>query len=277
VVEKEIKMKYAGLLLGCLIVIASSALHTTAQQLVAEPVKVTTLAINARKSLTSQTIVQVENVTNKPIEYLTIEARLPSATAPFMLAYGEQPGKPATNGVKALQPGAKINLSVDQHACELTKQRLLKINARSLAGNHANVKINGAIFNDQTAWFDGLPHVMEPNNPLHWNVVRDTSQNDSPVFSFLKAGFRENNASANYDQCWDRVGTQFVNCCGLQQASAILVQVFGGIFEPFEMETECCTWTKAVGCSSPALVTLTQMDADGDGSIRIYPRHPRLI
>ena len=261
-------MKYAGLLLGCLIVITSSALqampqsrNTVVPQLVAEPIKVTTPSINVSKNrsanaLISQPIVQVENTSNKPIQYLTIEAKLPGVTDPFMLAYGEQPGKPAANAVALLQPGAKINLSVDQHACDLIKKRLLEINARSLAGNHATIKINGVIFNDQTAWFDGLPHVMEPNNPLQWNVVRSTTAaatpNDSPMFSFLKVGFKENNnARPNYDLCWDRVGTQFVNCCGFQQASAILVQVFGGIFEPFEMETECCTWTKAVGCSNP--------------------------
>jgi len=242
-------MKHVGLLLGSLILIASSALHATAQQLVAEPLKVTTPALDARRSLTHQTIVEIENITNKPIEYLTIEVKLPGVTAPFMLAYGAQPGKSAANGVKALQPGAKINLSVDQHACELTQKRLLAVKARSRAGNHATTMINGVLFNDQTAWFDGLPHVMEPNNPLRWNVVQDTSQNDSPMFSFLKAGFwKDNNASP--DLCWKRTGTQFVDCCGLQQASAIMVQVFGGILEPFQMETECCSWTKAVGCST---------------------------
>lgn len=243
-------MKHVGLLLGSLMLIASSALHATAQQLVAEPLKVTTPALDARKSLKSQTIVQVENITNKPIEYLTIEVKLPGVSAPFLLAYGEQPGNSVAHNVKTLPPAAKINLSVDQHACELTRKSLT--NVRSRSGNHATAKINGVIFNDETAWFDGLPHVMEPNNPLQWNVVRSTSQNDSAMFGFLKVGFRKNNnASSNYDLCWDRIGTQFVNCCGLQQASAILVQAFGGIYEPFDMETECCTWTKAVGCSNP--------------------------
>ncbi len=240
-------MKHIGLLLGSLILIASSALLATAQRLVAEPIKVTTPIIDARKSLATQAIVQVTNITNKPIEYLTIEVKLPGATAPFMLAYGVQPGTPVANGVKALQPGAQINLSVDQHACEVTRKGLLEINPRSLSGSRATAKINGVIFNDQTAWFDGLPHVMEPNNPLQWNVVRSTSQNN---LQFLKVGFRENNASSSYDQCWDRIGTQIVDCCGLRQFSAILVQQFGGIYEPFEMQTECCTWTKAVGCSS---------------------------
>lgn len=260
-------MKQLSLLLGCLILIASSTLEAMAQsrtrvpQVVAEPIKVTTLIINEGKSRdtswVSQPIVQIENISKKPIEYLMIEATLPGVTAPFMLAYGHVPGKPATGTVGPLQPGAKIYLSVDDHACEWTTKRLLEIDARSLSGKLATARINGVVFTDQTAWFDGLPHVMEPNNPLRWNIVRSTTAlelNSSPVFSFLKAGYRGSNSFApNPQMCWDRLGTEFIDCCGFQQPSAILVQVFGGIFQPEPMSSECepgvfCEWTKAVGC-----------------------------
>src|SRR5215213_313551 len=261
-------MKHARLLLGCLIVITSSALqampqsrtrNTVVPQLVTNPIRVTTPAINAPKSRSNgwitQTIVQVENVSNKPIEYLTIEATLPGVTEPFMLAYGQQPGKPAVNNVTPLQPGAKIDLRVDYHTCELSQRRLLAIAARSLAGNHATARINGVIFNDRTAWFDGLPHVMEPNNPLRWTIVRSTSAvtpNELPMFGFLKVGFRENNnPKPSYDLCWERWGTEWVDCCGLQRSSAILVQAFGGIWEPLQMGNECCQWIKQVDCSNP--------------------------
>ena len=257
-------MKKLGLLLGCLILITSSALQAMAQsrarlpQLVAEPIKVTTPPISARnRSWITQPIVQIENTSKKPIEYLMIEATLPGVKAPFMLAYGLIPGKPATNSAGPIKPGAKIDLTVDHHACEWTTKRLLEIDPRSLAGKQAATRINGVVFNDQTAWFDGLPHVMEPNNPLRWNVVGDTTaleMNSSPVFSFLKAGYRRSNSFAPEPQmCWKRMGTQFVDCCGFQQASAILVQVFGGIYQPEPMSSECspgvfCEWTKAVGC-----------------------------
>ena len=151
-------MKYAGLLLGCLFVITASALPAMSQsriQTVPEPLKVTTPTITAHRSTKtwlSQPLVQVENVSNKPIEYLTLQAILPGVTEPLMLAYGRQPGKPADNNVQALQPGAKINLSVDQHTCDLIKKSLLKIDARSLSGNHATAKVSGVVFNDQTAW-----------------------------------------------------------------------------------------------------------------------------
>jgi hypothetical protein len=264
-------MKHAGLLLGCLLLISSSALLATAQsrnntgavtpQFVAEPIKVTTPLISARnRSWTTQPLVQVENISTKPIQYFTIEAKLPGASAPFMLAYGQQPGHPATASAELLKPGAKITLSVDGYACDAIKKRLLEIDARSLAGNHATARINGVVFNDRTAWFDGLPHVMEPNNPRRWNVVRSTATTaptDSPMFSFLNVGFRaNNNAKPNYDMCWDRLGTEYVDCCGFAMASAILVQVWGGIFEPFPMFNECapgvfCEWTKALLCRDP--------------------------
>ena len=250
-------MKYAGLFLGCLLLITLSALAATAQTLVAQPVKITTPVISrSAPSWTSQPLVQVENISTKPIKYFMVEVTLPGASAPFMLAYGQQPGKPATPGAELLKPNAQISLSVDRQACEAIKTRLLEIDARSLAGNHANAKINGVVFNDQTAWFDGLPHVMDPNNPRRWNVVRNTalSATDAPVFSFLKVG--TTNAKPNYDMCWDRMGTEYIDCCGLAQPSAILVQVWGGIYEPFPMFSECapgvfCEWTKALLCRDP--------------------------
>lgn len=247
-------MKYAGLLLGCIIVITASALPALPQSRTNSPLKVTTLTINTRTTRTakawlSQPLVQVENVSNKTIEYLTIETTLPGVTEPFMLAYGRQPGKPADNNVQLLQPRAKIDLSVDQNACELIKKRLFEMDARSMSGNQATTKINGVMFNDQTGWFGGLPHVMEPNNPLRWNVVRSTSRasilNDSPMFSFLKAGLRANN-NAEYNQiiCSEIVGSYYVDCCGIQQISLLTIKG-SGEWAPRDIETSCC-WYRVV-------------------------------
>jgi hypothetical protein len=251
-------MKHIALLLGCLIVIASSAIQGMSQwntrtgarvpQLVAAPLKITTPAITrSAKGWTRQPLVQVENVSTKPIEYLTIEVTLPGVTDQFMLAFGKQPGKPFDHNIKALQPGAKIDLSVDQNACELMKQRLREMDARSLAGERATTKINGVIFNDETAWFNGLPHVMEPNNPLRWKVVRNTSlassPSDSPAFSFLKVGARENSNII----CWEILGTGYVDCCGVLQATQIMVKGTGD-WTPEDIETECCRWRVAIEC-----------------------------
>lgn len=252
-------MKYAGLLLGCLIVITAAALQAMPQSrtsLVSAPLKVTTPTINARttrsaKSWLSQPLVQVENVSKKPIEYLTVQALLPGMTEPFMLAFGRQPGKTADNSVQPLQPGAKINLSVDQHTCDLIRKDLLKLDARSLSGNHATARISGVVFNDQTAWFNGLPHIMEPNNPLHWNAVRSTSRasTDAPMFSFLKVGLRSNlNTEPSPLVCWEILGTDFIDCCGMQQPFTLMYKG-SGEWEPLDHVTSCCIWREAVECT----------------------------
>jgi hypothetical protein len=259
-------MKYTALLLGCLIVIAASALQGMSQwdnltgarvpRFVPAPLNITTPAINARTTRTdrsskgwlSQPLVQVENVSNKPIEYLTIEITLPGVTDSFMLAYGKQPGKPADNSIQALQPGQKINLIVNQHACELKKKSLRYIDSRTLDGNQATARINGVIFNDETAWFYGVPHVMEPNNPLVWNVARNTSTaaaaTDSPTFNFLKVGLREPSIIV----CWTIIGTGYVDCCGIQQATVNMVKGTGD-WSPERHNEECCNWTAAVECN----------------------------
>ncbi len=266
-------MKHLGLLLGCLILITSSALQAMAQsstrtraaapQFASEPIKLTTPSINVRKRYggrwISQPLVQVENISNKPIQYLTIEATLPGVKEPFLLAFGQAPGKPPAANVEPLQPGAKIDLNVAQHSCEWTRKNLLGIDTRTLAGNHATATINGVVFNDETAWFDGVAHVMAPNNPLRWHVVRNKAQNDSTAFSFLKVGLWENsNAVSNSQSCYDWLDTVFVDCCGLQRASAVLVLAPFSHWQPLPRQSECqpgviCEWIKAVDCSGPSL------------------------
>lgn len=217
--------------------------------------KVTTPTINAQRSAKAwlnQPVVQVENVSNKPIEYLTIQATLPGMTEPFMLAYGQQPGKPVDKNVKALQPGAKVSLIVDQHTCDVTKKDLLKIDLRSLNGQHVTTKINGVIFNDETAWFYGLPHVMDPNNPLRWNVVRTTTRAakpaESPMFSFLKVGLRENPAEFKQTICWEVLETLYTDCCGIEQATTLMQKGTGDWF-PVDHYTSCCIWTEPTECN----------------------------
>lgn len=116
------------------------------------------------------------------------------------------------------------------------------------AGNQATAKINGVISNDETAWFYGLLHVMEPNNPLMWNVVRNTSTalaaTDSPAFNFLKVGLRENSIII----CWTILGTGYADCCGIQQATVAIVKGTGD-WLPERHNEECCNWTAAVECN----------------------------
>lgn len=267
-------MKYLTLLAGCFVLLVASSLQVVAQQRVAgnvpdsgvaPPIKLTAVSVNTGRktngSWLNEPLVQVENTSGKIIRYMVIEISLPGAkpatTGPLMLAYGQAPGKTVPD-VASLKPGMKVGLSIDGNACDAIKASLFKSGIRLPAGSRVGTRINGVVFADKTAWFDGLTHVADPMDPMRWKVVENLDSAGlsgvTPQFSFLPAAFRPKSAP---DLCWKRIGTQWVDCCpGLQIASAIMVQVFGGIFEPFPMIHECgdgsyCEWIKQVGCSNP--------------------------
>jgi hypothetical protein len=244
----------------------------------AEPINVTPLALktgktrfarnaSARGEWLNQPVVQIENTSGKAVEYLALEITLPGAESlpgqsPMMLAYGQAPGRKfSSQPSEALQPGAKVNLTFSRNACEAVTSRLLASGTRPPSGSRVRTRINGVVFADGTAWFDGLPHVADRSNPLRWNVVeKSSSRADSiyaPFFEMSNASYRLNPAPApRRAPCWKRLGTQWVECCGgLQVASAVLVQVWGGLYEPFVMHIDCedgssCEWVKQVGCTS---------------------------
>lgn len=260
-------MKYLTLLAGCFIVLAASSLQLAAQQRaagnveVAPPIKITAVRGKTNGSWLAEPLVQVENTSGKIIQYMVIEIGLPDAkpakNGPLMLAYGQAPGKTSPDVMASLKPGMKVGLSIDRNACDAVKSNLLNSGIRPPAGNRVSTRINGVVFADGTAWFDGLLHVADPKDPMRWKVVENLDYSAlsgaNSQFSFLPAAFRPNRPP---QLCWKRIGTQWIQCCpGLQIASAIMVQVFGGIFEPLPMVHECgdgsyCEWIKQVGCTS---------------------------
>jgi hypothetical protein len=208
----------------------------------------------------------VKNTSGKAIEYLVLEISIPSIKSlndksPLMLAFGQAPGqKSPAKSVETLQPGAVVNLTVDRNACDVVKSRLLTSDPTLPSDSRLTTRINGVIFADGTAWFDGLPHVADSNNPLRWNVVEESSSQAyldyAPLFKIGNVSYSAGLfATSRPDQCWKRMGTEWVECCGLMRASAILMQMWGGIYEPFLMTSECedgshCEWVKQLFCSS---------------------------
>ncbi|HEV7683240.1 MAG TPA: hypothetical protein VGO68_14015 [Pyrinomonadaceae bacterium] len=281
-------MKHLTLLVGCLIFLTTSSIQSFAQQssatktdsvsdTIAEPIKVTAFTLRTGKNQPgrsalgigdwiTQPVVQVENISGKAIKYLVVEISLPSVKSgstsrPFMLAYGQLPGtKPSSKPIETLQPGARIDLTVDQNACEAVKSHLLA-NSNPPAGSRVKTRINGVVFANRTAWIDGLMHVADPNDPLRWNVASENQTQadlsmDVSTFKFAPVSYLSGPHRPLNGPCWKRLGTQWVDCCGgLQAASAIMVQVWGGIFEPLIMSFDCgdgtyCEYVKQVGCSS---------------------------
>jgi len=268
-------MKYLTLPARCLIFLFALSLQIVAQERaagnvvdsgVAPPIKLTAVPVNTGRKTTgswlTEPLVQVENTSSKMIQYLVIEITLPDAkpttNGPLMLAYGQPPGTSSFNVIESLQPGMKVGLSIGRNACETAKSHLLKSGVRPADGSRLSTRINAVVFSNGTAWFDGLLHVADPRDPRRWNVVENLGlaglSGASPLFSFMQATFRPKRTT---ELCWKRLGTETIDCCpGLQIASAIMVQVFGGVFEPFPMTHECgdgssCEWIKQVACSHP--------------------------
>lgn len=273
-------MKYLTLPVTCLIFLVALSPQVIAQEgaagnvvdsVVAPPIKLTAVPVNTSSNRGGKTngswltepLVQVENISGKMIQYMVIEVTLPDAKPttngdPLMLAYGQPPGKSAPNVIESLRPGMKVDLSIARNACDTVKSHLLKTGIRPSAGSPVSTRINAVVFANGTAWFDGLLHVADPRDPRRWNVVENLDlarlSGVSPLFSFMRTAFRP---EPTPELCWKRLGTETIDCCpGLQIASAIMVQVFGGIFEPFPMTHECgdgssCEWIKQVACSHP--------------------------
>ena len=266
-------MKYLTLLAGCFVVLVMSSLQVGAQQRTADnvldsgvalPIKLTAVDVNTGNRKTNgswltEPLVQVENTSGKIIQYMVIEISLPDAkSTTVMLAYGQTPGKSLPDVGASLKPGMKVGLSIDRNACEAVKSTLLKSGIRPPAGSHVGTRINAVVFANGTAWFDGLLHVADPKDLMRWlvaeNLDRAGLSGASPLFSFMPAAFRP---KVTPELCWKRLGTELIDCCpGLQIASAMMVQVFGGIYEPFPMTHQCgdgssCEWIKQVACSHP--------------------------
>ncbi len=264
-------MKYLALLAGCFIFLAACPAQSIAQQAAdpinpaIAPIKITALPLSSGKTVSrrdnnwlTQPVVQVENTSANVIEYLVIEIAVPGAgSGPIMLGYGQTPGRRSfLKATEPLQPGKKISLSVSRNTCDAVQSRLLASGIRPAPGSRVSARINAVVFTNKTAWFDGLLHVADPNDPLRWKVAENLDRagvsGSSPVFDFMPAVF---GPKVIPEPCWKRIGTEWVDCCGLQVASAILVNVWGGILEPFPMSSQCadgsfCHWIKAVGCSN---------------------------
>jgi hypothetical protein len=270
-------MKYLTLL-GCLIFLAASSVQLSAQRAteppnleIAAPIKVTALPLNTGKSQTAlrkantwltQPLVQVENTSTNVIEYLVIQVSFPGAKSdPLMLAYGQAPGyKSSLKVTEPLKPGEKVSLSVSSNVCEELQSRASGIHPSS--GSRVNTVINAVVFTNKTAWFDGLLHTADANNPSRWNVVRQNSENvldiadpnnpslwnvvtkssentGLPLFQFMQANYRPN-------RCYRRDYTEWKDCCGTLIASAVMsCCYFFTNGSPFE-EYFCCDGTYTI-------------------------------
>jgi hypothetical protein len=276
-------MKRHSVLAGCLILlcallalwISMDRTTTKAAELDStrgQPIKVTPLTLKAGGRMNSsengdwvnKPLIQVENISGKAIQYLVVEVSFPDTTssgaqAPLILAYGQAPEqKPSSIAVKALEPGAKVNLTLNKNGCRAVGSLLTSRGAqppKSVAS-----QINVVIFADGTAWFEGVLHVRDQSNPLKWNPVEVSPSradlNPAPLFKTAKVSYRGGGVPASGEgQCWDKNGFEMVECCGFMHGSSLFQPDPFGLYEPFFVSLTCsdgstCGWYKPVGCGT---------------------------
>lgn len=256
-----------------LIAPGAAATKAAGKVLLPEPIKVKTFAVKTEQPRPGRSIskndawlkhplVQVENTSGKAIEYLALEVRFAedqSFRAPFVLSYGQAPGRrSASESMGVLMPGSKVDVTVSQHACSGVRSHFLASCTPPLSGSRVTVRINGVVFADGTAWFDGLLHLPDVNDPLRWNVVGSESSGSAARIRAARASYSFGVRVSAHENggCWDRIGTQWITCCdGFPVvASAILVQQFGGLWSPQVVTLLCpdgentCEYIKQVGC-----------------------------
>ncbi|HYP54113.1 MAG TPA: hypothetical protein VEQ42_11265, partial [Pyrinomonadaceae bacterium] len=246
----------------------------------AEPIKVTTLPLKtderrpgqvaaASDDWTSRPVVQVENTSGKAIRYLVVEVSLPGADSSgrqplFLLGHGRAPGrKPMPGAGGALQPGAKVNLTVSRNSCSGPEPRFDAGVARPPQSGRATSQINVVVFEDGTAWYDGMLYVADASNPSRWNPAGRSAgraaSNPEPLLRTAKASYSAAPASAQESECGDKGPVEFVYCCDnefFSYASATLLPNRFGMWQLIVMTpTHCpdgspCHYNKAVPCDN---------------------------
>ena len=233
-------MKRPPFLAGCLILFcAALALWVAPRRTaimasgitspLAEPIKVTPLALSADGRLAAsddwleRPVVQVENTSGRPIRYLVVEVSFPGAESSgqqplFLLAHGQAPGrKPAPKAAGALQPGAKVNLTVSQNGCSGARSPLQAGTGRPSSGSRPTSQINAVVFEDGTAWVGGMLYVADSSNPRRWNPVGagpgHGASSPEPRVRAMKAGYDgiPAPAPAQESECGDRGPTRGVS------------------------------------------------------------------
>lgn len=218
----------------------------------------------------SQPVLEVENTSGKAIKFLMVEISFPGSDSlgaefPLNLSYGQSPGqKPALKLPETVEPGKKVNLSVQQNASNLIKSRLLAARIQPPSGSRVRTQVKGVIFVDGSAWFNGVLHVPDPENPLRWYVVGKSpgsaSLNPVSVFKMTRASYQAKPAGGSSPSpCYDSLGHEWVTCCDfapLGNFSAILYESPTGIYTPVLVVGRICDdpeltceWYKAVPCN----------------------------
>ncbi len=205
-----------------LLVLAPSRTFTAEPHAIAtssnEPIKVLGVRINSSKTNTIESLeVQVQNTSNRSIQYLVIHAEIPVAKHPIRVPvkFGNAPVPNSTTKLELLQPGAKVTLNASKNLCDRLTKDLAAI-GRVPSSEQIQTTINVAVFADRSAWTNGQINYPDPDNGWRWiaasELTRREKSQTQELFGvkFSKADYKK---EANSRTCFRFTGSQLQACC----------------------------------------------------------------
>lgn len=197
--------------------------------------------------------VQVQNISDKPIQYLVMHMELRVGTAAgdvarVPLTYGQVFADAKSGKVEVFQPGARLTLRASKTACERIGQLVASGFVPSLKDIQPNLHV--AVFADRTSWMAGRLHYQDPVNSKKWIAAEELVRSETPVnepfgMSFLKASFKPSSKSQT---CFRYTGFSLEPCCGdLYVGHANFLEDPTGNVHPNTVEA-CCSPSQGGGC-----------------------------
>lgn len=193
----------------------------------AQPIKVVGLKFAQDDSKSKQKAswldgleVQIENTSDKPIQYLVMHVEIPvgpSATdlikVPISygraLAVDSKAGKP-----DMFQPKTQLNLRASKETCERVREQLAA-SERVPSPKDVHTNLHVAVFENRTAWLAGRMHFPDPTDSRRWIAAEELARSQSQVnglfgMSFSKVSFKPASKSQT---CYRYVGFSWQSCC----------------------------------------------------------------
>lgn len=229
-----------------------------------EPLKVTrvsmseTRAAAGEKSAAGVTwldglAVEVENTSGKAIKFLEVRVRFASGISqgrkPLLsLQHGRIGAQPAGSQKAApFPPGARLTLTPAASIPEEKRRVILKGSQAPSPGGGVATEVGVVVFEDGTAWGNGMLHAPDPEKPARWNVVRSGFDEGALVAGLvpgiIKASFmpKASPAPARRSDCGRHEGFEVLyDCCpGMYVFSNIVVPDPNGNAQLEEVTERC--------------------------------------
>jgi hypothetical protein len=213
-----------------------------------QPIKVLNVRLNSQ---TNSLEVQIENTSQKPINYSLIHVEIAGADGQQLkvpVIFGQPPGA-NTGEAEVLKAGAKISLNAGNAVCDRLREQIAS--GRVPPPKQFQTSINVVIFGDKSAWKGGELYYPDPTKPLQWIAAEELTRKDLLGSQFAKVTYK---TESNLQQCYRSTGFNLQFCCDSNfVANSHFSPDPNGHVQPHDAEAccgdgSCCNYTDIASC-----------------------------